>query len=330
MPISPRPGRAATLLAAATLTAAALAAVVLPPRPASAEPSGQDLDWRISQATQELEVVVEQYNGLREDLRTTRQQTSSLTAKIDPLAQQIQARREQVGVLAAAAYRNGAGLRPMVAMLTSESPQHFVDHLLMLGELSRDQQEVIAALGSSQERFQAARESARQLTTRQQAQEQRLAAKKKQVEGELARLVQLRDGRPVKITSDPRTADHRLPTLSPGSATTAVKYAYAQLGKRYRWGAAGPDAFDCSGLTAAAWHAAGVRLPHSSQRQWSSMTRVSRPELQPGDLIFYYGDIHHVGMYVGGGMMIHAPQEGQPVSLNAVNFQPVYGYGRPR
>jgi cell wall-associated NlpC family hydrolase len=329
VPISPRPGRAATLLAAATLAATTLAAATLLPRPAKAEPSANDLDRRISHATQELEVVVEQYNGLQEDLRTTRQQASSLTTKIQPLEQQILSRQEQVGLLAATAYRNGAGLRPMAAVLTSKSAQGLVDHLLILGRLTRDQQQVIAGLGSTRERFQTARQAAQQLATQQQAQEKQLAAKKKQVEGELARLVQLRDGRPVKITTDPRAATHRLPTLPPGSGATAVKFAYAQLGKRYRWGAEGPDSYDCSGLTAAAWSAAGMRLPHNSQRQWSAMTRISRPELQPGDLIFYYGDIHHVAMYVGGGMMIHAPQEGQPVNLAAVNSQPVYGYGRP-
>ncbi|SDY79286.1 Cell wall-associated hydrolase, NlpC family [Micromonospora pattaloongensis] len=322
MPIFPHAGRAATLVAAA-LTAALLSG------PAAAEPSAAELDRRINQASRELEVVVEQYNDLREDMRATQRQATALDAKMAPLEQQLAARRHQVGALAANTYRSSSGLRPMAAALNSESAQGFLDYLLVLDRLSRDQRQAIAGLNSSRLRFDAARTAAQRLADRQRTQQQRLTAKKKQVEAELSRLVRLRDGRTVQVATDPRAVGHRLPDLPPGAAATAVKFAYAQLGKPYGWGAAGPRAYDCSGLTSAAWAAAGIRLPHSSQRQWTSVTRVSRPELQPGDLIFYYGDLHHVGMYVGAGMMIHAPQEGQSVRLNAVNFQPVYGYGRP-
>jgi cell wall-associated NlpC family hydrolase len=120
------------------------------------------------------------------------------------------------------------------------------------------------------------------------------------------------------------------PYLPPGLAATAVRFAYAQLGKPYEWGGAGPGGYDCSGLTSAAWAADGVRLPHNAQAQYGAVARASRAQLQPGDLVFYYADIHHVGLYVGGDRITHAPQHGERIRFDRVGYQPVEGYGRPR
>jgi peptidoglycan DL-endopeptidase CwlO len=112
-------------------------------------------------------------------------------------------------------------------------------------------------------------------------------------------------------------------------AGVAVSFAYAQIGKGYRYAAAGPDAYDCSGLTMAAWAAAGVSLPHNAARQYGSVPHVSRDQLAPGDLVFYYGDIHHVALYVGAGRIIHAPNEGETVRVEPIDLAPIAGYGRP-
>lgn len=109
----------------------------------------------------------------------------------------------------------------------------------------------------------------------------------------------------------------------------AVQFAYAQVGKPYRWGAAGPDSYDCSGLTSAAWQAAGVSLPHNAARQYASMAHVSRADLQPGDLVFYYADIHHVAIFVGDATVIHAPTAGENVRLQRLDHAPIRGFGRP-
>ncbi|HEY0696363.1 MAG TPA: NlpC/P60 family protein, partial [Micromonospora sp.] len=128
----------------------------------------------------------------------------------------------------------------------------------------------------------------------------------------------------------PPTSGAARPHPSDTSAgARAVRFAYAQVGKPYRWGAEGPDSFDCSGLTSAAWAVAGVRLPHNAARQWGVVTRISRAERRPGDLIFYYRDIGHVAIYVGQGKMIHAPRPGERVRFDDADYQPVRGYGRP-
>jgi cell wall-associated NlpC family hydrolase len=114
-----------------------------------------------------------------------------------------------------------------------------------------------------------------------------------------------------------------------GRAGAAVATARAQLGKPYAWGAAGPNAFDCSGLTMYSWAAAGVRLPHSSSMQLSVGTQVSRSQLQPGDLVFFYSPVHHVGIYVGNGTMIHAPTTGDVVKYAGIASFPWAGATRP-
>ncbi|CAB4865944.1 unannotated protein [freshwater metagenome] len=115
-----------------------------------------------------------------------------------------------------------------------------------------------------------------------------------------------------------------------GQAGVAVSAAQSQIGVPYRFASAEPGvAFDCSGLTAWAWGRAGVSLPHQSRQQYASVPHVSASEAQPGDLIFYYSPISHVGIYIGGGSMIHSPQTGSQVSYTQVHWDKVVGVGRP-
>jgi peptidoglycan DL-endopeptidase CwlO len=110
----------------------------------------------------------------------------------------------------------------------------------------------------------------------------------------------------------------------------AISAAMAQQGVPYRFAASSPGvAFDCSGLTAYAWAQAGVFLPHQSRQQYASVPHVSQGEAQPGDLLFYYSPISHVGIYLGGGQLVHAPNTGSTVKVAAVNWGKVTGVGRP-
>ena len=120
-----------------------------------------------------------------------------------------------------------------------------------------------------------------------------------------------------------------VPSVS-GSAGIAVSAAYSQIGVAYRYAAEEPGvAFDCSGLTKWSWGQAGVSLPHQSGRQFGVTAHVPIDQAQPGDLIFYYSPIGHVGIYVGGGHLIHAYTPGEPVRLSTVNWNKVVGVGRP-
>lgn len=140
---------------------------------------------------------------------------------------------------------------------------------------------------------------------------------------------------PASAPSSPQAPATPPPTAAPPPSTpsppapssraaTAVAYARAQLGKPYAFATAGPNTFDCSGLTKAAWHEAGVEMAHYSGSQAASFPKVAWAQLQPGDIVVFYSDYHHVGLYIGGGQMIHAPQTGDVVKIAPAwreNFQ---------
>lgn len=138
------------------------------------------------------------------------------------------------------------------------------------------------------------------------------------------------DQPPVYTGGDPARGDS---TAAQGRR--AVAYAKAQLGKPYQWAAAGPDSFDCSGLTMMAWRQAGIRLDHYSVAQWGQGRHVSRDQLRAGDLVFFADNtsdpstIHHVGIYVGNGQMINAPQTGDVVKYSSIDRSDYIGATRP-
>ncbi|MFH9649148.1 NlpC/P60 family protein [Streptomyces albidoflavus] len=112
-------------------------------------------------------------------------------------------------------------------------------------------------------------------------------------------------------------------------AEKVIAFARAQMGKPYVWGAAGPDSFDCSGLTQAAWKTAGISLPRTTWDQVGVGQKVSVDNAQPGDLVFFYDDISHVGIYIGGGEMIHAPKPGADVRVESIYYMPIHSVVRP-
>lgn len=141
------------------------------------------------------------------------------------------------------------------------------------------------------------------------------------------------------VPPTPRSAPVPVPDAGPapapsGGAAAALAYARAQLGKPYVWGGEGPSGYDCSGLVKMAWGAAGVPLMHQTNAQWGETAHVPLDQAQPGDLVFYGrvgGDIYHVGLYLGGGQMIHAPTFGEPVKVSTIYFGELIGYaGRVR
>lgn len=325
MPTTVVPRRTAAFAAGVSV----MLALAPAPGPAGAEPPGKTAEQQLAAAAEQLEIVIEQYNDLHVQAGETRARAAALDRDLGALTETMAVHREEAAQLAAQAYR-GHGAQPLAAVsaLLTATTDDLLNSLLMLDRLSRDQRRVIARLAENHDRLAAARDAARALDIQQRAQERQLAARKQHIEQEISRLTRLSEAAGEREPAPPRTTP-RAPDLGSGAAATAVRFAYAQLGKRYQWGGEGPDGYDCSGLTSAAWRAAGVRLPHNAARQWRAVKRISRAERQPGDLIFYYADIHHVGIYVGDGNIIHAPRSGKPVQLDRVDFQPIHGYGRP-
>jgi cell wall-associated NlpC family hydrolase len=292
-------------------------------------PSTAELDHRIAAAARRLEVIVEQYNGSREELRAIRAQQSTLSARLTPMAADLQRRETVIGGLAARTYqRTRSG--PTVALITSDSPHEFVDGLLMLNRFAVEQQRAVAELHRARAEVRDTRSRIADLTARHRTHQERLTTQRAMVEGEIAALKQMRQVAYGGGSRYAKVFDHPAPPSVPGPAGRVVAFAFGQLGKPYRWAAAGPDSYDCSGLTQAAWRTAGVHLPHNAAAQYGTTARVDRNRLRPGDLVFFYRPVTHVGIYIGGGDMIHAPEFGEDVRVAAIDSQPIRGFGRPR
>lgn len=206
-----------------------------------------------------------------------------------------------------------------------------------LETLTESQNELHTAKATVQKKLATARELLSTLTAQEKA---RLAAIEKQKREEAARkaaelakqqaaerAAEQDTGATVSPSTSPSTAPSTSPSPSTGSSSSyaskaakAIEFARAQIGKPYVWGATGPGSYDCSGLTQAAWRAAGVSLPRTTYDQVDAGTTVSLADAQPGDLIFFYDDISHVGIYIGNGMMIHAPKPGAYVREESIYY----------
>jgi cell wall-associated NlpC family hydrolase len=180
----------------------------------------------------------------------------------------------------------------------------------LLSKLTAEEKQRLAAIAKKKEA--AARKKAEELAQKQRAEE------KKRKAAEAAARQEGDSG-----TGSGSGASDTPPSSSSGYAAKAAKalaFAKSQEGKPYVWGATGPDSYDCSGLTQAAWKAAGISLPRTTWDQVEIGTTVSLSAIQPGDLVFFYDDISHVGLYLGDGMMIHAPKPGAYVREESIYY----------
>jgi cell wall-associated NlpC family hydrolase len=217
------------------------------------------------------------------------------------------------------------------ALITSGSPQTLADQLSYLDVMARDQERQLSGVTTMKGQYDAQKAPLDGLVAQLAAQDADLAKKKKDIEASLNQLQQLR----IKAYGTTGGTGSYRPWPCPSSYVPtngykAAAFACSQTGKPYVWDAGGPSSYDCSGLTMAAWRSVGVSLPHNAAWQRSSMPSVSRANLQVGDLVFYYGDLRHVAIYVGDGKVVHAPQPGDRVRMADIGgVGPINSYGRP-
>jgi cell wall-associated NlpC family hydrolase len=338
------------LLAVTTAALAATVATLLGPPPAHADPSTGDLTKQVEQQGRDLDVVMEQYNRVNVELGRTQAQLTDVSARIPALTDQMNATSAAVTSLAVHAYE-GSTVSGLSALLTAGSPGELVNRLDMLNALSRGQQRDLAALTTAQANLQHEKSRLDGLVAQQSAQQSDLAARKSTIETRLASLKKQQDDLARRQAEQARQAAARAqaagqppapkpstgggtpppPPSGSGRGAKVVAYAYAQLGKSYVFGAAGPNHFDCSGLTMMAWAQVGVHLAHSSYIQMNEQTvHIPRSQLQPGDLVFFYGG-GHVGIYIGNNNVIHAPHTGDVVKISSIDWMGGYTVaGRPR
>ncbi|MGI5180653.1 NlpC/P60 family protein [Dactylosporangium sp. CA-152071] len=306
--------------------AAGMVAALIVPGIGFADPV-TDRQRQLATAWQELEGVIERFNAVRDDLRATEAQLERVNARTGPLQASVDAAQRDADELAARLYRSGA-VTSTAVLVSAPSPESFMDQLATLDHLQRRRTDALRRLKADKAALKKEQADLGDLQVRQRTQEQELGQRKATIEAQVRRLGGARAARTARTPSG-ALRDGYVPRFTDDPAGRAVRYAYSQLGKVYRWGADGPDTFDCSGLTMAAWKAAGVVLPHNAARQKKTVTPIGREELRPGDLVFYYKDVSHVGMYIGDGRVIEAPREGERISMRLLDYAPIVGYGRP-
>jgi cell wall-associated NlpC family hydrolase len=309
---------------------AALPVLLVPAASAHAAPSPQELERQIDTEWNKLEPIIEQYNMVHGQLKANRAKSAALQTRLQPLQLEVDLAMSRIGDMAAQMYKGGR-MSALSAMLVTGSPTTLADQLSLLDRIAQDQREQVSGAAALRDRYAADKKVVDDLIATQAQQDAFLAAQKKEIEARMAGLQRLRQqaygttGAQGALRTGPCPAEY-YPT--PGGK--AAQKACSLIGRPYEWGSAGPSTFDCSGLTLVAWASAGVTLRHYTRWQWEDHKPVSRSQLQPGDLVFYYSDLHHMGMYVGGGMIVHAPTTGDFVRMRKLdNGMPIAGFRRP-
>jgi cell wall-associated NlpC family hydrolase len=214
----------------------------------------------------------------------------------------------------------------------SNNPDAFLDNLNAVSAYNNQRGQVMKQFSTELDRLKLRKAAVQDEAKRLSTLRDKMAAEKAQIDDKAAKAKAILDDLEAearaKILSGGWTGDLPGVTAS-GRAAVAVRFAMAQVGKAYVYGAAGPNAYDCSGLTMRAWGAAGVGLPHSSGAQQGSGMRVSESELRPGDLVFYYSPVSHVGMYIGNGLIVNALNPGAGVRVSGLHSMPYSGAVRP-
>ncbi|MFD5799809.1 MULTISPECIES: C40 family peptidase [unclassified Streptomyces] len=309
----------------------------------------------------EAEVATEAYNAADEKAKKQEKRLASLRKDLARTEDRVDDLHDLAGAAARTQYRGGHLASTGIQLLLGDHPDQALDEASQarqamrgLVNVSETQQTVRAELDGQTEA------AAKELRELKKTRADKAGAKEKiekkiseaesieagLEEEEARRLAALERQRTEEAKSrwrgsgsdgggsstgggSPAGGDSGGSTTVSGAAGKAVGFAMAQIGKPYVWGAVGPSSYDCSGLTSAAWAAAGHPIPRTSQAQWQGLTRVGLSSARPGDLIIYYNDATHVGMYIGGGQMVHAPRPGRSITTAPAASMPILGVVRP-
>jgi cell wall-associated NlpC family hydrolase len=286
---------------------------------------------------QVIEPVIEQYNDMQTQLNANKAKAADLQNKLAPLQLQVDMAMSKVSAIAVQYYQGG-NVSAWNAMLASGSPTAFADKLALLNQLAFGQHLEISNVAAVRDKYAADKKQLDDLIAQQAQQVSDLAAKRKDIQTQIDALQQLRlqayGGGGGTGALKPVACPQEYPG---GAAGKAIQLACAQIGKMYLFAtpqnmALPSKTFDCSGLVAWVYYqAAHVTLTHGSRAQYNETTRVTFANLHAGDLIFFYGDRHHVGLYAGNGWAVDASRSGEPVKMRRLSdMGPVNSYGRVR
>ncbi|NXY94611.1 C40 family peptidase [Streptomyces sp. BR123] len=336
-----RPLRGGTVRTAATLALAGAATATAFEGTSQADPqrAPSGIKAEVDRLYEQAEAATERYNGAKEKAEEAQRALNELRDETARRTDRLNAARRALGSLAAGQYRSG-GLDPAVQLAMADDPQDYLARAALLTRAGDRSAADIASVRRQLDEVGALRDRAAGHLAELRTGQAELAAQKSVAEEKLDEAKRLL----ARLTAEERAAyeapaggaapaDARTPAPSPPSdgsrAARAVAFARGAIGKPYVWGATGPGGYDCSGLTQAAYRSAGLSLPRTTYTQINAGRRVSRDDLAPGDLVFFYPGVTHVGLYIGNGQMIHAPRPGSTVRVAPVGSMPWAGATRP-
>ena len=299
--------------------------------PAQAEPDIDDVQARVDRLFHEAEQASERLHDAELELTELKRDLDSLSADQQRQDASLDAARDELQDSIVSQYQ-GQSLAAVGQVIVSDDPSGFLSGLSTMSAFQGVQAQLFDAYATEAKALDIRADATTDRLAEIKRTEALLVKEKAEIEekhGEAeALLEQLKEEERAALLSRDSI---RLPSgvETSGRAAAALEYAMAQVGDSYVYGAAGPSAFDCSGLTMMAWAQAGVGLPHSSSAQYGSGPHVPASELRPGDLVFYYSPISHVGMYIGNGLIVHAANPGAGVRISELYSMPYVGAVRP-
>jgi cell wall-associated NlpC family hydrolase len=312
-----RTWRAATLVTGAT-TALAL---LLPAASGDAAPSPtlSTLVAQAKQLTYQINSLSEQYDGLRVQLSSAKTAAAKAQKAADDDSAALINGKAAVARLAAASYEN-ASYDPTLQILSTNDSSQYLNQASIMQQLDNENGNRVTQLVKAEATDKRAKATAQQQITRVTALETSMNAKTKQIQADLNKVNSATMTQAMTVFD--QTGNYP-DIVIPGGSSVGAKALRAALSKRgdpYVWGAAGPGEFDCSGLVMWAYEQEGISLDHYTGDQWDEGTHISRDQLEPGDMVFFYADISHVGLYLGNGLMVDAPATGQDVMVQKIDW----------
>jgi peptidoglycan DL-endopeptidase CwlO len=313
------------LSGAAGLAAATAALVLLVPggsgvaQPVAPKPTLTQLVAQAKQLEFQINALSEQFDGLRIQLGRAQADAKVAQAAAARIGTALSAGQQAVAQLAAENYMS-AGLDPTMQALTAGNPGQFLSQASTITEMDQSSGDAVSTLRGEENQAVRARQTAEQQVAAVNALESQMNAKRKTIDGKIDQVNSAAMRQAMTIFN--QTGQY--PNISIPTANTvgaqALQAALSRRGDPYVWGAAGPGDFDCSGLVVWAFSQLGIALPHYTGDLWNSGVHVARNDLEPGDLVFFYADISHVGIYIGDGLMVDAPDFGQDVMVQPVDW----------
>lgn len=305
---------------------------------ASPNPSLAAVQRQVDQLRTEAADAAEAANGAQVRLTALLHTLAGVQEQQAKEGTALQALKKNLGLIATNAYKNG-GLGPGIRLLFAEDPTEYLASASSLEVVTRSQGVQLRRYTAAEQRLHQTSLMVGDQVKLVRAAQRELAASAALAQGKLAAAERLlkslkgADRRRYLAAQAARDAADRKSSLGSaklgntisGRAGIALRFALKQIGDSYYFGAAGPTRWDCSGLTMVAFAQAGVSLPHSSQAQIHYGRKISRGSLLPGDLVFFYRGVTHVGIYLGHGLMVNAPRPGRKVQVTPVSSMPFAG-----